>query len=35
MRRQIAGGGAALRRAHAKDAERIRGFRDEDMTLIE
>jgi len=35
MRRQIAEGGAALRRAHAKHAERIRGFCDEGMTLIE
>ena len=35
MRWQITEGGAALRRAHAKRAERIRGFRDEGMTLIE
>jgi hypothetical protein len=35
MRRQIAEGGAALRRAHAKLAERIRDFCDEGMTLIE
>jgi hypothetical protein len=35
MRRQIAEGGAALRRAHAKDPERIRGFCDEGLTTIE
>jgi hypothetical protein len=32
---QITEGGAALRRAHAKHAERIRGFCDEGMKLIE
>jgi hypothetical protein len=34
-RRQIVEGGAALRRAHAKHAERIRGFCDDRVTLIE
>jgi hypothetical protein len=32
---QITEGGAALRRAHANHAERIRGFCDEGMKLIE
>jgi len=32
---KIAEGGAALRRVHAKRAERIRGFCDESMTLID